>query len=238
MNDIISDTTSSPSLEECDELFIKGIFCIQKAILGYGKHGLNARQIGERLRAMNKKISDETIRRQLKAFKVTGWLPEKEPSQNPEAVRQRKHRESVTNPQNVEMSQQGTPGHFPVETPTEFPVLPSTMFPDHNRMSPAEQAYHVVKERINDDWDMDTTGLSSGQLVDIAKNQNAMIDGLYTEVLMNGKMLDFITSKYCYTDSTGGFSEHPPLTIIKNLLSELSPEDKEELINTLLSPVK
>jgi hypothetical protein len=215
---------------------VKGIFCIQQAILGYAKHGLNAKQIGERIRAMGKKIGDSTIRRQLQSFRATGWLPEKEPHRTTVA-----RREQRANAQNEQMHQESA--MMPVTTDisvenSDFPVIPSTMSPTDNRMSPAEMAYHVVKERINDDWEMDTTGLDIDQFVGIAKNQNAMIDSLHTEVLMNGKMLDFITSKYCYTDSTGGFSEHAPLKIIKNLLPELSAEDREELINTLLSPIQ
>jgi hypothetical protein len=114
-HDLSTSSTPTMSLEECDAAFIEGVFLIKDAVLNYAKHGLTSKAIHERVRALGATEGASTIRRWVTAFRAEKLLDEKTLSQQPEAVRQRAHRERVTNAQNEQMSQP-TPEPAPLVT--------------------------------------------------------------------------------------------------------------------------
>jgi len=104
-NDLPTSSTPTMTLEECDTAFIEGVFLIKDAVLNYAQHGLTAKAIHERVKALGATEGASTIRRWVAGFRAEKLLGERTLSQEPEAVRQRAHRERVTNAQNEHMSQ-------------------------------------------------------------------------------------------------------------------------------------
>jgi hypothetical protein len=124
MNEITT-TTSVLSLDQCDALLTTGMCSIRDAILGYTQHGLTQPQISERVKALGFKASVPTIQRHVADLRKEGLLPAVEASQKPEAVRQRRHRESVTRHQNDAMSR---PPVQPVsQDTTVLPLIPDNV---------------------------------------------------------------------------------------------------------------
>ena len=113
------NTTSSAlegelrSLEELDNAVVGHFLDLNQCLIEYRQHGLSGTAIGKRVRELGADISDRSVRRILQDFKMPKPL-----SDNPEAVRQRKHRASVTNGQIGQMSQ------TPVENSTPLPAEP------------------------------------------------------------------------------------------------------------------
>ena len=94
-------TNKRLTLEQCDQLFIDGIFNIKQAVIGYGNAGLNSREIKDRLKALGAQVSDRSIRRWIADFKVEGKVKKKERSANAEKQKAYRDRKlAVTNGQN------------------------------------------------------------------------------------------------------------------------------------------
>jgi hypothetical protein len=113
MNDTLTTATDQSTAvhltdSECDDLVIQGWGNIREAILGWTKNGHSQAWIAERCKALIGKGSPRTIQRHISELRAEGLLPEVGTSDNPEAIRQRKHR-AVTNRQNGGMSRPSQP---------------------------------------------------------------------------------------------------------------------------------
>ena len=77
--DLTTDSTEpTMRLEECDEAFIRGVLLIKDAVLNYARHGLTAKAIHDRVRALGATEGSSTIRRWVADFRAEKLLPEKE----------------------------------------------------------------------------------------------------------------------------------------------------------------
>ena len=129
MTDALTQTTSELSLEQCDEMFLKGVLLIKDAVFGYAKHQLTGTEIGKRVRALGAKLSDSQARRYIQQFKAQGLLDEKKPHRTTVA-----RREERANAQNAQM-------HQPTTTTTTINDLPH-----HPASTPQQQCVQA------DDW--------------------------------------------------------------------------------------
>lgn len=125
MNGGITCSSQELTLEQCDEMFVKGVLLIKDAVLGYAKHGLTGTEIGKRVRALGAKLSDSQARRYIQQFKVQGLLEEKPVHRATEWRREQR----VANAQNAQMQQPKHPA--PKATPpiTHQPSSPEPLEP-------------------------------------------------------------------------------------------------------------
>jgi hypothetical protein len=141
MNDV-SDALSAPtegvilSLEQCDELLVSGMHSIRDAILGYTTKGLTQPQISERVKALGFKASLRTVQNHVADLRKEGLLPAVQPSLSAEAVRQRRHRASVTTRNFCGMSQ---PSQQPV------PLTNTDFHSNHDCILVSSEPIHAVQ---------------------------------------------------------------------------------------------
>lgn len=125
MNGGITCSSQELTLEQCDEMFVKGVLLIKDAVLGYAKHGLTGTEIGKRVRALGAKLSDSQARRYIQQFKVQGLLEEKPVHRATEWRREQR----VANAQNAQMQQPEPPAPKPTPPITHQPSSPEPLEP-------------------------------------------------------------------------------------------------------------
>lgn len=148
-------TAAALTIEQCDDLLTTGMCNIRDAILGYTEHGLTQAQISDRVTSLGFKASVRTIQRHVTDLRKEGLLKPVEPSQSAEAVRQRRHRGSVTTRQFGGMSQ-------PYQEPPQPTVLNPSL--NENDLAPASSQHCLQAESDNKVIFPDVLTLSDAEL--------------------------------------------------------------------------
>jgi len=102
-----------------------------------------------------------------------------------------------------------------------------------------DKTVEKVRELINpDNYSIDTTSLTDEEKDECLLEQNTRIEALTANAAFNDQACAVAMKEYGFINSNGFWQDHKPLTIIKNLLPELSQSERQQLINLLISPIE
>ena len=95
-----------------------------------------------------------------------------------------------------------------------------------------------VRELINhDEYTIDTTSLTNEEKDKCLLEQNTRIEALTAHAAFNDQACAIAMKEYGYLNQEGFWQDHKPLRIIKNLLPELTDDERKQLIDLLISPI-
>ena len=102
-----------------------------------------------------------------------------------------------------------------------------------------DKTVEKVRELINpDNYSIDTTSLTDEEKDECLLEQNTRIEALAANAAFNDQACAAAMQEYGFINSDGFWQDHKPLTIIKNLLPELSQSERQQLIDLLISPIQ
>ena len=96
-----------------------------------------------------------------------------------------------------------------------------------------EPSIQAVRNLINDDYEIDISGQSKEELGEMLKAHSAEVNGLRFQCTMNDGALEREMKDFGSFNSEGYWYQHKPLTIIKKLIPQLTPDEKRQLIDSL-----
>lgn len=96
-----------------------------------------------------------------------------------------------------------------------------------------EPSIQAVRSLINDDYEIDISGQSKEELGEMLKAHSAEVNGLRFQCTMNDGALEREMKDFGSFNSEGYWYQHKPLTIIKKLIPQLTPDEKRQLIDSL-----
>lgn len=101
-----------------------------------------------------------------------------------------------------------------------------------------DKTVEKVRELINpDNYTIDTTSLTDEEKDECLLEQNTRIEALTAHAAFNDQACAAAMKEYGYLNQEGFWQDHKPLTIIKNLLPELTNDERKQLIDLLISPI-
>lgn len=100
-------------------------------------------------------------------------------------------------------------------------------------ISSNEPEIQAVRALINDDYEIDVSGQSKEELGQMLVAHSAEVNGLRFQCTMNDKALEREMKDFGSFNSEGYWYQHKPLTIIKKLIPQLTPDEKRQLIDSL-----
>lgn len=101
-----------------------------------------------------------------------------------------------------------------------------------------DKTVEKVRELINpDNYSIDTTSLTDEEKDECLLEQNTRIEALTANAAFNDQACAAAMKEYGFINSEGFWQDHKPLTIIRNLLPELSNDERSQLIDLLISPI-
>lgn len=102
-----------------------------------------------------------------------------------------------------------------------------------------DKTVEKVRELINpNNYSIDTTSLTDEEKDECLIEQNTRIEALTANAAFNDQACAVAMQEYGYINSDGFWQDKKPLTIIKNLLPELSQSERQQLIDLLISPIQ
>lgn len=101
-----------------------------------------------------------------------------------------------------------------------------------------DKTVEKVRALINpDNYSIDTTSLTDEEKDECLLEQNTRIEALTANAAFNDQACAAAMKEYGYLNQEGFWQDHKPLTIIKNLIPNLSTDERKQLIDLLISPI-
>ena len=101
-----------------------------------------------------------------------------------------------------------------------------------------DKTVEKVRALINpDNYSIDTTSLTNEEKDECLLEQNTRIEALTANAAFNDQACAAAMKEYGYLNQEGFWQDHKPLTIIKNLIPNLSTDERKQLIDILISPI-
>ena len=110
---------------------------------------------------------------------------------------------------------------------SEISTLPNTE-------SSNEGSIARARELINDNYEIDLSSVTKEELGELLIGHSAEVNALRFHTSMTEMSMQAVMSEYGKFDSKGEWYAHKPLTVIQHLLPQLTEEERQTLINTLL----
>ena len=154
---------------------------------------------------------------------------------------------------------QGSRGSVTNELPVENPEVLSSLLPTQRDVKAYAKAPVAVKEQIvdlsnslptpndaivekvrsliNEDFEIDSSSLTEAEKDECLEGLHIRVEALTAHAAFNDQACAAAMKEYGYLNQEGFWQDHKPFTIIKNLLPELSTDERKQLIDLLISPI-
>ena len=148
----------------------------------------------------------------------------------------------VTNPpvENPEVLSALLPTQRDVKAYAKAPVAVKQQVVDVSNFPESfnDKTVEKVRALINpDNYSIDTTSLTNEEKDECLLEQNTRIEALTANAAFNDQACAAAMKEYGYLNQEGFWQDHKPLTIIKNLIPNLSTDERKQLIDLLISPI-
>lgn len=154
---------------------------------------------------------------------------------------------------------QGRRGSFLNELPVEKPEVLSSLLPtqrdvkayakapievkqqvvdiSNSTPTPNDAIVEKVRNLINEDFEIDSSSLTEVEKDECLEGLHIRVEALTAHAAFNDQACAAAMKEYGFINQEGFWQDHKPLTIIRNLLPELSNDERKQLIDLLISPV-
>ena len=116
----------------------------------------------------------------------------------------------------------------------EFPTLENQAQPGSHS---SEMIEHIRSLIDPETWEIDTSGHTDEQKDAMLLRLNTTLEATQAQMMFDHQLFDATLAEFGSCDSAGNWNPHKPLKIIKNLLPQLTSSEREQLIDSLLSPI-
>ena len=208
---------------------------LRKHVADYVTAGGTVKQLHERLKALD----DERCHKSLsylqdvqKRCRAVGLIPEAKTGRKPDWVMTQT---PVENPEVLSPA----PTQRDVKAYAKAPVAVKEQIVDLSNSAPLPNDAIIEKVRslINEDFEIDSSSLTDAEKDECLEGLHTRVEALTAHAAFNDQACAAAMKEYGYLNQEGFWQDHKPLTIIKNLLPELSNDERKELIDLLISPI-
>ena len=113
-------------------------------------------------------------------------------------------------------------------------------FPDDTNTYPGTYGNRMVEYVRNlidpEEYEINTSGHTDEHKDAMLLQLNTTLEATQAQMMFDHQLFDATLAEFGRCDSTGNWNPHKPLTI-KNLLPKLTSSEREQLIDSLLSPI-
>lgn len=103
--------------------------------------------------------------------------------------------------------------------------------------TPNDAIVEKVRNLINEDFEIDSSSLTELEKDECLEGLHIRVEALTAHAAFNDQACAAAMKEYGFINQEGFWQDHKPLTIIRNLLPELSNDERKQLIDLLISPV-
>lgn len=103
--------------------------------------------------------------------------------------------------------------------------------------TPNDAIVEKVRSLINEDFEIDSSSLTEQEKDECLTGLHVRVEALTAHAAFNDQACAAAMKEYGFINSEGFWQDHKPLTIIRNLLPELSNDERKQLIDLLISPI-
>jgi len=141
--------------------------------------------------------------------------------------------------ENPEVLSSLLPTQRDVKAYAKAPVAVKEQIVDLSNSSPTPNDAIVEKVRslINEDFEIDSSSLTEAEKDECLEGLHIRVEALTAHAAFNDQACAAAMKEYGYLNQEGFWQDHKPFTIIKNLLPELSTDERKQLIDLLISPI-
>lgn len=211
---------------------------LRKHVAAYVTAGGTVKQLHEELQALD----DQRCHKSLsylkdiqKRCRSIGLLPETKAS-----LGQKKEVMTSLSVENPEVLSALLPTQRDVKAYAKAPVAVKQQVVDVSNFPESfnDKTVEKVRALINpDNYSIDTTSLTNEEKDECLLEQNTRIEALTANAAFNDQACAAAMKEYGYLNQEGFWQDHKPLTIIKNLIPNLSTDERKQLIDLLISPI-
>ena len=103
--------------------------------------------------------------------------------------------------------------------------------------TPNDAIVEKVRSLINEDFEIDSSSLTEQEKDECLTGLHVRVEALTAHAAFNDQACAAAMKEYGFINQEGFWQDHKPLTIIRNLLPELSNDERKQLIDLLISPI-
>mgnify|MGYP001211240176 FL=1 len=209
---------------------------LRKHVAAYVTAGGTVKQLHEGLKALDDQRchkSEGYLRKIQDRCRQVGLLPEQTYHKSKIGL------QSPIPVENPEVLSSLLPTQRDVKAYAKAPVAVKEQIVDLSNSSPTPNDAIVEKVRslINEDFEIDSSSLTEVEKDECLEGLHIRVEALTAHAAFNDQACASAMKEYGFINQEGFWQDHKPLTIIRNLLPELSTDERKQLIDLLISPI-